>query len=186
MTIIVGLGNPGEQFKHTRHNAGFMALDFFAKEHDFPPFELDKKSNSLIAKEKKVLLAKPQTFMNESGKAVKKIVSFAPGGKTSDVVLVHDDIDLPVGKIKIIKNRGSAGHKGVESVIKAIGNKNLVRVRVGIAPAKGKSGAPEKFVVKDFSDQEHVVIKKTIKKIAQALELLLEKGTEQAMNEFNR
>ena len=121
MNIIIGLGNPGEQYKNTRHNVGFMAIDKFAEIDNFPEFKLQKKLNSLVSEKENVLLVKPQTFMNESGKAVKEIFK---NREIKNLIIIHDDIDLPVGKIKIIKERGSAGHKGVESIIKAIGNEN--------------------------------------------------------------
>src|SRR5204862_397488 len=102
MTIIVGLGNPGEKFKSTRHNAGFMAVDFFAKEKNFPDFEFSKKYNALISQKGDTLLAKPQTFMNESGKTVKAIMKNAAN---PILIVIHDDIDLPLGTLKIVKER---------------------------------------------------------------------------------
>ena len=182
MVIIIGLGNPGEKFTNTRHNAGFTAVDFFAKKNGFPDFELEKKYDSLVSEEKKVLIAKPQTFMNKSGSAVKKIIA---KNKKADVIVLHDDIDLPLGKFKIVINRGSAGHKGVESVIKAIGNKNLIRLRVGVQPVKGKPKSPESFAIKDFSDEEQKIVNKTIKKVAEALDCFIENGLEKTMNKFN-
>jgi len=182
MIIIAGLGNPGEQFITTRHNVGFMAVDFFAKKNEFPEFGLSKKHESFISENKKILLAKPQTFMNKSGVALKKIVA---QNKKADVVVIHDDMDLPLGKFKIAKNRGSAGHKGVESIIKAIGNKNLVRFRVGIQPTKGKPPKPETFVIKDFTPDEQKVIKKTIKEISEALDCFIENGLDKTMNQYN-
>jgi len=126
MIIIIGLGNPGEKLKKTRHNVGFMAIDEFARKNNFPDFNLQKKSISLISEKDRVFLVKPQTFMNDSGKAVKEILK---NNSATNLVVVHDDIDLPVGKIKIVKDRGSAGHKGVESIIKNIGNENFIRSR---------------------------------------------------------
>ena len=184
MIAIIGLGNPGEKFEKTRHNAGFMAVDLFAKNNEFGDFELEKKFEALVSKEGKVLLAKPETFMNNSGKAVKKIAA-SYKLKAKDFIIVHDDIDLPVGKIKISVNRGSAGHKGVESVITAIGNKDLVRVRIGIQPAKGKPKEAEKIVIKDFTPDEEKIMKKTIKTVVEALECFVESGLEKTMNQFN-
>lgn len=182
MVIIIGLGNPGEKFKKTRHNVGFMAVDYFAREHDFPDFEFNKKHNASIAENKNVTLVKPQTFMNESGKAVKSVVK---NSKKDLVVIIHDDMDLPLGKIKIVKNRGSAGHKGVESIIKAIGNKDLIRFRVGIQPLKGRPPKPESFVIKNFTDEEEKVVKKVVKKISEALSYLMENGLDKTMNVYN-
>lgn len=184
MIAIIGLGNPGEQFEKTRHNAGFMAVDLFAKKNGFDEFEIEKKFEALVSKKGKVLVVKPQTFMNNSGKAVKKIAA-GYKLKAKDFVIIHDDIDLPVGKLKISVNRGSAGHKGVESVIKAIGNKGLVRFRVGIQPAKGKPKEAEKIVIKDFSPDEEKAIKKTIKKVVEALECFMKDGLDKTMNQFN-
>lgn len=183
MIIIVGLGNPGRKFEKTRHNIGFMAVNFFAKKNELPDFELSKKHGSEISQKGKVMLAKPQTFMNNSGIAVKKLMA---QNKKADLVVIHDDIDLPIGKIKIVKNRGSAGHKGVESIIKTVGNKNLARIRVGIAPLKGKARAPESFVLKNFTEEEQKIVAKTIKKIAGALDVYITEGLERAMNEYNK
>jgi len=193
MVIIVGLGNPGEKFKNTRHNIGFMAVDFFAKKNNFPEFELSKKYNSLISerpsdtaqREQNILLAKPQTFMNESGKAVKKIISNFKF-QISNLVVVHDDIDLPIGKLKIIKERGSAGNKGVESIIKNIGNENLIRFRIGIQPKTGKPENTESFVIKNFTGEEQEIINQILSKITNALDFFIENGLEKTMNEYNR
>jgi len=181
MIIIIGLGNPGEQYKNTRHNIGFMALDAFAGKNDFPEFKLQKKSNALVSEKDGTVLLKPQTFMNESGKSVKKILS---QDKNSEVIVIHDDIDLPVGKIKIVKERGSAGHKGVESIIQNIGNDGLIRFRIGIG-SKTKTEAM-KVVLKNFSVEEQKIIDEVIKKISEALNLFTKDGLERAMNEYNK
>ena len=170
--LIVGLGNPGEKFKNTRHNIGFRVLDYFAKENNFPEFALSKKFNALISESetngRKVLLAKPQTFMNSSGKAVKKIVDKnklqAAYYKLQyiSLIVVHDDIDLLFGKIKISQNRGSAGHRGVESIIKELGTKNFTRLRVGIQLEKGKLQNTEVFVLKNFTGAEEKGLEQTI------------------------
>src|SRR3989344_2556613 len=135
MFIIVGLGNPGEKFKRTRHNVGFMAVDFLAKENNFPDFKISKKYNSLISDKDNMILVKPQTFMNESGNAIKKLISNFKF-QISNLVVVHDDIDLPIGTLKISKDSGAGGHKGVESIIQTVNNKNFIRFRIGICPEK--------------------------------------------------
>lgn len=189
MILIAGLGNPGAKYSRTRHNVGFRVLDEFLKENNLLFFKLSKKFDSLISEGKiagkKILLVKPQTFMNNSGKAIKALTKFykitSPG-----LVVIHDDIDLPLGKIKIVKGRGSAGHKGVESIIKELRTKNFVRFRIGIQPSKGKPKDPEKFVLeKSFKDEEKIV-KKIIKKSCQALKTALTEGTEKAMTKFNK
>ena len=188
MTLIVGLGNPGKKFEKTRHNIGFRVLDEFQKENDFPEFKFSKKFNSLISEDrisgKKIILAKPQTFMNESGKAVKALVK-AQGarykGQRVSLIVVHDDIDLPLGKVKISQNRGSAGHKGIESIINALGTKNFTRFRIGIHPKticidaalhRCKKKA-EDMVLKNFTEKEEKIIKKTIKKTCQELKAVI-------------
>jgi PTH1 family peptidyl-tRNA hydrolase len=181
MIVIIGLGNPGEEYKNTRHNVGFMAIDKFAKENDFDDFKPEKKFEAEVSKQGKVFLAKPQTFMNNSGKTAKKLKAI---NKTATFMILHDDVDLPIGKIKIVKERGSAGHKGVESVIKAIGNKGLLRVRIGVGGKK--SADAMKIVLKSFTPAEQLQIKKTIAKVAQALDLFAKRGIEKAMNEYNQ
>ncbi len=188
MTFIIGLGNPGKKYQKTRHNVGFRTIDQFTKENNFPEFKLSKKFNCLISQDnidkKTILLAKPQTFMNESGKAVKKIISNTKY-TASDVCVVHDDIDLALGKIKITQNRGSAGHKGVESIIKELKTKNFIRLRIGIKP-KINSSPTEDLVLKSFTKQEEEIIKKEIKKNSQIIKSLIENGIEKTMSEFNQ
>ncbi|MCX6718142.1 MAG: aminoacyl-tRNA hydrolase [Candidatus Staskawiczbacteria bacterium] len=187
MIIIIGLGNPGKQYKNTRHNVGFMAVDSFAEKNNFPEFKLNKKFNSLVSEgiieEEKILLAKPQTFMNNSGSAVKSLIRNSKFEIRNSIVVVHDDIDLPVGKIKIVQERGSAGHKGVESIIKSIGNNGLVRFRIGIAGNK-KTDAM-KVVLKNFSAEEKKTLDETIEKITEALDMFIKEGLEKTMNKFN-
>ncbi len=189
MILIVGLGNPGRKFNRTRHNIGFRVLDDLSKENDFSDFKLLKKFNSLISEGeisgKKILLVKPQTFMNKSGQAVKLLIKNLKL-KIKNLFVVHDDIDLPLGKIKIIKNRGSAGHKGVESIIREMATKNFVRFRIGIQPQKGKPKNPENFVLQKFSKNEEKIIKKVIKKSCNALKTALTEGIEKSMTKFNK
>jgi PTH1 family peptidyl-tRNA hydrolase len=183
MIIIIGLGNPGAQYKNTRHNVGFMVVDEFAKKTNFPEFELQKKSNSLISEKDNVILVKPQTFMNESGKAIKKITAHN-SLQTTNLIVIHDDIDLPLGKIKIVKDRGSAGHKGVESIIKNIGNDGLIRFRVGIGGQNNVKAM--KVVLKKFSSEEQKTVDETIQKMTDALSLFIIEGLEKTMNEYNK
>ena len=189
MILIVGLGNPGIKYTRTRHNIGFRILDELEKENDFPSFKLVKKFNSLISegevRGKKILLAKPQTFMNKSGQAVKTLTNFYKTTRTG-LVIIHDDIDLPLGKIRISKSRGSAGHKGVESIIKELATKNFVRFRIGIQPKIGKPKNSERFVLQKFTEEEEKIIKKIIKTSCDALKTALTEGTEKAMSKFNK
>jgi len=167
MFIIFGLGNPGKKYKKTRHNAGAMAAE-----------ELD------CSIKENIILQEPDTFMNLSGRTAKKVLK-SRKLKVQNLIVVHDDIDLPLGQIRIVKNRGSAGHKGVESIIKELGTKNFVRFRIGIKPESGKPKNPEKFVLQNFSRKEEKTAKDAIKKTAEAIEFFLKKGLEKVMNEFN-
>ncbi len=146
MLLIVGLGNPGKKYTKTRHNIGFQVID-------------NLKSLNLP----RAILAKPKTFMNLSGKAIKSLIVKYKIPFTC-LWVVHDDIDLPLGKTRISKNRGPAGHKGVKSIIKEIGTKNFNRFRIGIRPEKGKPKNIEKFVLQKFNKKEEQVIKEVIKK----------------------
>lgn len=145
MFLIVGLGNPGKKYEHTRHNVGSMVLDAL-KGVELP----------------NAILAKPQTFMNNSGKAIKSLYTKYKIQNTKYIIVVHDDIDIPLGKIKVSFGRGSAGHKGVESIIKELGTKNFTRVRIGIQPVKGKPKNVETFVLKNFTSKELPLLSKTI------------------------
>lgn len=189
MIIIIGLGNPGKKYEDTRHNVGFMVLDEFAKKNNFADFKLSKNFPALISENalnsQKIILVKPQTFMNESGK-VAKILNTKYKIQNTNFLVIHDDLDLPLGKIKIVKGRGSAGHKGVDSIIKALGNKNFVRLRIGIANEKSKINNAEKFVLSKFSKEENTILKEILQKTASAIEICLKKGLEKTMSEFNQ
>jgi len=185
MTIIIGLGNPGKKFEKTRHNVGFLAVDKIASNFQFSIFNFQTKFNAEISEGEilgeKILLAKPQTFMNESGVAVKKILA---SKNAENLIVIHDDIDLPIGKIKIVKDRGSAGHKGIESIIQNIGNDNLIRIRIGIASKKDIKA--KAVVLKKFSEEEQKMINESIQKTVEALGVLTKEGLDKAMNEYNK
>src|SRR3989338_3389760 len=176
MMLIVGLGNLGKEYQKTRHNAGFMVLDEFAKVNGFPSFKLSKKHSSLISEgflsRTKVVLAKPQTFMNNSGKAVASLakLSFPKLSLAKDLVVVHDDIDIPLGKVKVSKGSGSAGHKGVESIIQSLGTKDFTRIRIGILPPEGKPEDVETFVLKPFKKEELPLLSASIESALSTLE----------------
>ena len=182
--LIVGLGNPEKKFEKTRHNLGSRIVEKFAEENDFPVFKLSKKLLSQISKGeicgKQAILAKPETYMNESGKAVKKLLS-GLGLSEKNLCLVHDDIDLPLGRLKVVKNRGTAGHKGVESVVKELKTKNFVRFRIGVQPNRGKPKNVNSFVLNNFSAEEEKIIKEAVKKTIKVLKAALNQGIEMAM-----
>ncbi|MDP3882612.1 MAG: aminoacyl-tRNA hydrolase [Candidatus Staskawiczbacteria bacterium] len=191
MIIIIGLGNPGTKFENTRHNVGFLAVNkiagnFSAQGGPASGWQFQSSSNAEISQGEiageKIILVKPQTFMNDSGKALKIILSKIKD-QITNMIVIHDDVDLPVGKIKIVKERGSAGHKGVESIIKNIGNAGLIRIRIGIAPERDVKA--KKIVLKNFSLDEQEIINKTLKKICDALNLFITDGLEKTMSQFN-
>ena len=167
--IIIGLGNPGSQYNRTRHNAGFTAIDAIAQTNNFEDFKLSKKHNALISEgiinNQKVLLAKPQTFMNNSGSAVKSLIK-----QDKNFLVIHDDIDIPLGKIKTAEDSGSAGHKGIQDIIQVLGTKNFNRIRIGIQPKQGKPDDTEVFVLKKFTSEEQELLNKAIKEVIPIIE----------------
>jgi len=184
MILIVGLGNPGEKYESTRHNIGFRAVDQLRKDLRLSDFDFDKKSNSFFSKNSDLILVKPDTYMNLSGQAVTSLSSYYKI-REKDKIIIHDDIDLTIGQIKISKDRGPAGHKGVESIIKNLGTKNFIRIRIGIKPILGKPKKTEDFVLKKFSKEEKKIINEVILKSVEAIRTIIKDGPEKAMNIFN-
>ena len=194
MRIIAGLGNPGKEYEATRHNAGRLSVEEFRKKNKLADWSFDKKLNALtsqgIIKKNKVFLVLPETYMNKSGLALKKLIISKK--KAADLIVVHDDIDLPLGKFKISFGKNSGGHKGVDSIIKNIKTKDFVRIRIGIAPATaaGKTRKPKNdkhldFLTKKFKPDEFQKIKQLSKKVSLALETIITNGLQKAMNKFN-
>ena len=188
--ILVGLGNPGEEYLETRHNMGRMVLDAFLKAHDLKDWVENKKFKSLITEGKvgknKVMLLKPETFMNKSGESVKSLITSKKKAET--LVVIHDDLDLPLGRIKISFNKSSGGHKGVESIMRAIKTEAFIRLRLGISgeTASGKIKKPQgeekviDSILGEFKKSEEGELKKVIKKSVIALELIVKEGREKA------
>jgi len=181
MILIVGLGNPGQKYQKTRHNLGRLIVSRWRKIVRFPNFKFQKKFNALISKgnfdKNEIILALPETFMNLSGKSI-KLLNSKFKIQNSNLWVIHDDIDLPLGKIRISKGRGAAGHRGVESIIRAINSKNFVRFRIGIMPKNGKPKNAEDFVLQKFNKGERKIIKKVIQKTIGAIEMALKVGLE--------
>ena len=193
--IIVGLGNPGEEYQGTRHNTGRIALEFFAKQMQFGDWKEDKKSKAHIASgmigKIAVVLVAPDTFMNKSGSAVVRYVKSQKAAER--MIIIYDDLDLPLGGLKLSFNRGSGGHRGVESIMRAVKTKKFTRVRVGVSPATagGKLRKPQgekevvAFILSKFKPAELDEMKKVFKKVAGALEVAVADGPQIAMNKFN-
>lgn len=178
MILIIGLGNPGNQYQATRHNLGFMVLDELQELAGFPAFEFAKKFNGLVSQgilaENEAILLKPQTFMNESGKAAKAIANFYKI-KAKDIYVVQDEADVDLGKIKISQNANSAGHKGVQSIINELSTKDFLRFRIGIDSKSPdyqnriNSQGLEAVVLENFNSEEIPLLNDTIKKTAETI-----------------
>jgi len=188
MVLIVGLGNPGGKYEKTRHNVGFRIIDEFKKKNNFPDFNFEKKFDAETSEDiidsKKIILAKSQTLMNNSGQTVKKLMDYNKL-QIDNLWVINDDIDISLGNIKISKESGSAGHKGVESIIDNLKSKDFIRLRIGIQPQKGKSKNIEKFVLQKFNKEEEKILSEIIPKVTEAIEIAIKDGTEKAMNLYN-
>ncbi|MFH1889989.1 MAG: aminoacyl-tRNA hydrolase [Candidatus Kuenenbacteria bacterium] len=165
MYLIVGLGNPGKKYEKTRHNAGFMAIDFLAEKFGFEDFKTKNKFKAEVAEGKsgneKIIMAKPQTYMNNSGDAVQLLQSFY-GIKSENIVVIYDELDLPLGKIRVRDEGSSAGHKGVESIIIKIGTDKFNRIRIGIKNENAEKMPADKFVLSKFGLVEKFKLKNNI------------------------
>ncbi|MDO8620042.1 MAG: aminoacyl-tRNA hydrolase [bacterium] len=191
MFIIVGLGNPGEEYADTRHNTGAILLEKVRQAFEFPDWTLDAKTKSLqsggTVKKEKVRLLFPQTFMNKSGASVAPLVKSKKAAER--LVVIHDDLDIPSGSYKISFNKSSGGHRGVESIIKGVKTEGFVRVRVGISPftktgvkkPKGEA-AVEKHILGKFTPDQLAGLQKLSKRIHEVLLVLIAEGREKAMS----
>ena len=185
MRLIVGLGNPGDSYQGTRHNIGFQVLDSLADEYHVSFAE--SKWQAKIAKctlwGQPVILVKPETYMNESGRAVGQIASYycvLP----QDIIVLHDDLDLALARIKVVCSRGAGGHNGILSLITHLGSRDFVRIRLGIG--RPESSMPVKnFVLARFLPEEQAIVFKQMDTIQQAIRLILEKGPLLAMSMVN-
>ncbi len=186
MKLVVGLGNPGEEYEKTRHNTGRIIVGLIE-----PKISGSNPSSKAKLTTGQVKFLTPDTFMNKSGTAVAKLVKTKKD--LENLVVIYDDIDLPLGKIKISFNRSSGGHNGVGSIIKSVKSQEFLRIRVGIAPAtpsgKIKKPSGEKavlnFLLGEFKKPELEVIKKLSKKISEAIEIIFSDGKDKAMSLFN-
>ncbi len=175
MKLLVGLGNPGKNYANTRHNVGFMASNAIASKFQTSGFKFNNNFNAEISERmiggEKIILAKPQTFMNESGKTAKAIIDYY---KTplQNITVIHDDLDIALGEYKIAQDRNSAGHKGVQSIIDNLGTKDFKRIRIGIG-IEDKKIPTEMFVLENFSKEEQKVIDGVIEKVCEEIEILI-------------
>ncbi len=193
--VIVGLGNTGNEYEKTRHNAGRMAVELLAKKEGFPEFAERKAAKALVSEGtidgEKVTLVLPETMMNLSGKALPAFVKSVKAAK--NLLVIHDELDIPLGAMKMVFGRNSGGHKGVESVMRAIKTKDFARLRIGISgegkkhQAKKPNGEEKvvKYVIGKFKPAEELTLKKSLKKAVEASRLLVTDGIEKATMEAN-
>jgi len=196
MLTVVGLGNPGEEFKDTRHNTGRMILLWLKEAYDFSDWEANKKAKALVSLGKigqtKMQLVLPENFMNNSGRSLPYFIKSKKD--LANLVVIHDDLDLPSGKFKISFNKSAGGHRGVASIIKALKSQEFTRIRIGLSrlTSKGKLKKPigeaavEKHILGKYNPSEIRTLKKLAKKIGEALLIIAEEGREKAMSIFNQ
>lgn len=203
MKLIIGLGNPGKEYEKTRHNVGFMAVNTLREAiGGFSNWKLEKKLEAEVCRGhiasccEDVILAKPQTFMNNSGRSIKLLTTYYKL-HTGDLLVLHDDLDLELGTLKLSHGSGSAGQNGVQSIIDTLGTKDFWRLRIGIGPytrspsLKIREGGVSyddkaKFVLKNFSRAEAPTLKKTLEAAAHAIELMFTLGPARAQMEINK
>ncbi len=192
MKLIVGLGNPGKEYAGSRHNVGFDALALFARKNTISL--TTKMGHARVGQGEvsgiPVALARPYTFMNRSGNAVKAVKN-KYNIDLSDIIVIHDDMDLPLGKIRIRLDGSSAGHKGINSIVSELGSKDFIRIRIGIGhPVNGEAETREEeeviyHVLAPFTPEEKKVVSEVMTRVTDALMSLLTDGLDVAMNRFN-
>ena len=187
MKLIVGLGNPGIEYQFTPHNLGFLVLDRIASERGV---EIrNRQCRALTARiqigDEQVLLAKPETYMNLSGLSVRELVAEYEAKPESDLIVIQDELDFPLGTLRIHTRRSSAGHNGIESIIGALGTQDFLRIRIGVAPER-KVEDGERYLLSPFRKAELAVVDGMLDAAAEAVKAILTEGAAAAMNRFNR
>ena len=184
--LILGLGNPGKQYDNTPHNTGFIVIDAVRDALGGSNWKLDKKTNALISTtdDKSVMLAKPQTFMNESGTAVQALLKNKPDTK---IIIIYDDLALPLGTIRIGQNESSGGHNGVQSILDHLKNSDFTRIRVGILPPSGQSSPAEVFVTSKWQlrTSERPLLTESLNRATEATVAILTQPLTSVQNGFN-
>lgn len=179
MKLIVGLGNPGTKYEQTRHNAGFLALDYFLKHHE--TIQCSSKFDAQICElhldNQKVFIVKPQNYMNLSGEVLKDISSFYKVSPSTDILVIHDEVDLPIGSMRAAYGNSAAGHNGVQNIIDELGTKDFARIRVGVESREENSQIPtDEFVLQKFSDSELIILEdKIFPEINKLIEAFIQK-----------
>ena len=182
--LIVGLGNPGRKYAHNRHNVGFQCLDRLAQAHGLSFTQRRAKASLALGKiaDVRVVLARPLTYMNLSGQAVRPLVSFHKLS-LEDILVIYDDLDLPLGTTRLRPEGGSGGHKGMRSIIEALGSQAFPRLRVGIGRPPGNDAVS--YVLSDFTADEQITLESVYERVVAAAGLFLREGIEAAMNAYN-
>lgn len=186
MYLIVGLGNPGREYRDTRHNSGFSVIDLWSRNLavQMTGGRFQSRYALTTYKKKEILLLFPETFMNLSGMSVKACAD-AYGLVNEKILVIHDDLDLPVGRIKIIRSGGAGGHKGVLSIIEHLGDSQFPRIKIGIGRPLSEEMV-EDYVLAPFNDDEKKIMESVIRLAVTACELFVSEGLEPAMNQINR
>ena len=193
MKLIVGLGNPGKRYANSLHNLGFMCVGYFAREHGikFDKKQANARTGSGEVDGIEVMVARPQTYMNLSGQAVSRLVRKFNIG-LNDLLVVHDDLDLPFGKIRLRMGGGSAGHNGIESIIEELGSPDFPRLRVGVGRSIVNEGSAEErdddivaFLLSDLPHEEREAINRVLPGVSEAIFCFLTEGLTVAMNKYN-
>lgn len=187
MIIIAGLGNPGKEYENTRHNAGFMVVDALAKKMnvDVTTYKHKALLGKGILAGQKVVLAKPQTFMNSSGESLRELFDYYKPNAEDEIIVIYDDITLDVGSIRVRKSGSAGGHNGMKSIIAHLGTQEFPRVRVGIGEKPARMDLKD-WVLGHFPEAEKENLSKGIEDAAEAVEMLLKGEIDEAMNRFNR
>lgn len=188
MKLIIGLGNPGDKYLNTRHNAGFLALDDLRTTFQCEDFKRVIKHKARISEGQingeKVLLVKPQTFMNLSGRTVQSLVHFYKLSP-QDVIVIYDEVDIDSGKLRIRQNGSAGGHNGIKSIIQCLGTDGFIRIRLGVKPVNPFRGELADYVLGQLSSEEKDLMDQNFQKLPKLLEVMLSEGVLEAMNQFN-
>jgi PTH1 family peptidyl-tRNA hydrolase len=186
MHVVVGLGNPGNQYAQTKHNIGFITVDYLAEQHNI---KINKIKHKAVIGEgtiggEKILLVKPQTYMNLSGQSVMDIVNFYKV-PLENLIVIYDDIDLPVGKVRIRPNGSSGTHNGMRNIIYLLNNQEFPRVRIGVGKQPDYMDLGD-YVMTKFNSEEKPLMEEAIKKSVMAIEEIVKSGINTAMNKYNK
>ncbi|PYV85264.1 MAG: aminoacyl-tRNA hydrolase [Acidobacteria bacterium] len=187
MKLIVGLGNPAQDYEFTPHNLGFLVIDRIADDHNLEV--RNRQCGALTARttirDEQVVLAKPETFMNLSGNAVRELIEKNDLSPESDLIVVQDELDFPFGTLRVHRNRSSAGHNGIESIIDSLGTKDFVRIRIGVAPDHAVRDGKE-YLLSPLSKTWLKALEPILTDAAAAAEMIVKEGPAAAMQRFNR